>query len=95
MEKVHSSRFSIHLDSTMIYRDLREVYWWEGMKKGIAEFVDKGPNCQQVKVKHQRLGGLLQTIKLLERKWEMSNMDFITGFPRSRRQHDLILCNCQ
>ena len=23
-------------------------------------------------------------------EWEMINMDFITGFPRSRRQHDSI-----
>ena len=22
-----------------MYRNLREVYWWEGIKKGITEFV--------------------------------------------------------
>ncbi|WMV58725.1 hypothetical protein MTR67_052110 [Solanum verrucosum] len=26
------------------YRDLREIYWWNGMKKDIAEFVAKCPN---------------------------------------------------
>ncbi|WMV42357.1 hypothetical protein MTR67_035742 [Solanum verrucosum] len=39
-----------------MYRDLREVYWWSIMKKGIAEFVAKCLNCQQVKVEHQRPG---------------------------------------
>nr|AAV31171.1 Putative polyprotein, identical [Solanum tuberosum] len=90
MEEAHSSRYSIHPGFTKMYRDLREVYWWNGMKKGIAEFVAKCPNCQQVKVEHQRLGGLAQRIELLELKWEMINMDFITGLPRSRRQHDSI-----
>jgi len=90
MEEAHSSRYSIHPGSTKMYRDLREVYWWNGMKKGITEFVAKCPNCQQVKVEHQRPGGLAQRIELPEWKWEMINMDFITGLPRSRRQHDSI-----
>ncbi|KAH0705892.1 hypothetical protein KY285_010419 [Solanum tuberosum] len=90
MEEAHSSRYSIHLSSTKMYRDLTKVYWWSSMKKGIAEFVAKCPNCQQVKVEHQRPGGMAQNIELLEWKWEMINMDFITGLPRSRRQHDSI-----
>ncbi|WMV23871.1 hypothetical protein MTR67_017256 [Solanum verrucosum] len=83
MEEAHSSRYSIHPGSTKMYRDLREVYWWNSIKKGIDEFVAKCPNCQQVKVKHQRLGGMTQNIELPKWKWEMINMDFITEFPRS------------
>ncbi|KAH0678966.1 hypothetical protein KY284_020051 [Solanum tuberosum] len=79
IEEAHSSRYSIHPGSTKMYRDLREVYWWSSMKKGIAEFVAKCMNCQQVKVEHQRPGGLAQNIELSEWKWEMINMDFITG----------------
>ena len=90
LEEAHSSRYSIHLGSTKMYRDLREVYWWEGMKRDIAEFVTKCSNCQQVKVEYQRHGGLAQNIEFLEWKWEMINMDFITVYPRSRRQHDSI-----
>ncbi|WMV49887.1 hypothetical protein MTR67_043272 [Solanum verrucosum] len=56
MEEAHSSRYSIHLGSIKMYRDLREVYWWRSMKKGIAEFVAKCLNCQQVKVEHQSPG---------------------------------------
>ena len=43
-----------------------------------------------MKVEHQRLGCLSKTIELLEWKWEMINMDFITGLQRSGRQHDFI-----
>ncbi|WMV40931.1 hypothetical protein MTR67_034316 [Solanum verrucosum] len=90
MEEAHSSRYSIHSGSTKMYRDLREVYWWNSMKKGIAEIVAKYLNCQQVKLEHQRPGSMAQIIELLEWKWEMINMDFITSLPRSRRQHDSI-----
>lgn len=41
-----------------MYHDLREVYWWNGMKKDIAKFVAKCPNCQQVKVNNQKPSGL-------------------------------------
>jgi len=57
-EEAHSSRYSIHSGSTKMYRDLKEVYWWSSMKKGIAEFVAKCLNCQQIKVEHQRPGGM-------------------------------------
>ena len=85
MEEAHSFRYSIHPGSTKMYRDLREAYWWEGMKKDITEFVAKCPNFQQVQVENQMPGGLVQNIELLEWKWEMINMDLITCLPRSRR----------
>ena len=40
----HNSRYSIHPGATKIYRDLREVYWLNGMKRDIEEFVSKFPN---------------------------------------------------
>ena len=52
MEKAHSCRYSIHLGSSNMYRDSREVYWWEGIKKGIVELVSEFPKCQQVKLEH-------------------------------------------
>ena len=90
MAEAHSSRYSIHPGSTKMYHDLKEVYWWSGMKRDIADFVSKCPNCQQVKVEHQRPCGLAQNFEIPEWKWEMINMDFITGLPRSRKQHDSI-----
>ena len=52
LAEAHKSRYSIHLGATKMYRDLREVYWWNGMTRDIADFVSKCPNCQQVKVEH-------------------------------------------
>ncbi|XP_019264385.1 PREDICTED: uncharacterized protein LOC109242013 [Nicotiana attenuata] len=58
---------------------IREIYWWDGMKKDIAEFVAKCPNCHQVKIEHQKLGGLLQAIELLTWKWEMNPYKALYG----------------
>ena len=43
---------SIHPCATKMYRNLRKVYWLNGMKRDIADFVSKCPNRQQVKVEH-------------------------------------------
>ncbi|WMV41433.1 hypothetical protein MTR67_034818 [Solanum verrucosum] len=45
---------SIHPGATKMYHDLREVFWWNGMKRDITDFVAKCPNCQQVKVEYQK-----------------------------------------
>ncbi|WMV37948.1 hypothetical protein MTR67_031333 [Solanum verrucosum] len=37
--EAHSSRYSIHPGTTKMYRDFWEIYWWNGMKKDIEEFV--------------------------------------------------------
>ncbi|WMV26267.1 hypothetical protein MTR67_019652 [Solanum verrucosum] len=58
----HGSRYSIHQGVTKMYRDLKQIYWWPGMKKDIAEFVVKCQNCQQMKYEHQRPACLLQRI---------------------------------
>ncbi|WMV58916.1 hypothetical protein MTR67_052301 [Solanum verrucosum] len=56
LTEAHSSQYSIHPGATKIYRDLREVYWWNGMKKDIVGFVAKCPNYQQLRVEHQKPG---------------------------------------
>ncbi|WMV58279.1 hypothetical protein MTR67_051664, partial [Solanum verrucosum] len=54
----YSSRYSIHLGATMAYRNLREIYWWNGMKKDIAGFVAKCLNCQQGIMRFGKKGNL-------------------------------------
>ena len=73
-----------------MYNGMREVYWWNGMKRDMAEFVCKYPNCQQVKVEHQKPGRVTQVIDIPTWKWDVINMDFIKGLPCTRRQHDSI-----
>ena len=61
------------------------------MKKDMAEYISRCMKCQQVKVDHQHLAGLLQPLPVLEWKWEVISMDFIIGLPMTWRQHDSIM----
>ncbi|XP_049348200.1 uncharacterized protein LOC125812770 [Solanum verrucosum] len=47
LKKPHCSWYSIHPGMTMMYPDLKRLYWWPDMKKDIAKFVAKCQNCQQ------------------------------------------------
>ena len=66
-----------------MYLDLKEKYWWYGLKRDVAEYVAIFDTCRRVKVEHQRPTGLLQPMKILEWKWEEVGMDFIIGLPRT------------
>ncbi|TMW94998.1 hypothetical protein EJD97_009503 [Solanum chilense] len=48
LEEANGSCYSIHPCSIKMYHDLREIYWWESLKRDIAEFVAKCPNSQQI-----------------------------------------------
>jgi hypothetical protein len=47
--------------------------------------------CQKVKAEHRHPAGLLQPLPIPEWKWDVVTMDFITGFPRTSKQHDSIM----
>ena len=90
LAEAHYYRYFIHPGSTKIYQDQWEVYWLKGNNRDIEDFVSKFPNCQQVKVEHHKPRGMTQDIYIPILKWELINMDFITGLPRTRRQRDSI-----
>nr|GFA83078.1 putative reverse transcriptase domain-containing protein [Tanacetum cinerariifolium] len=68
MDEAHKLKYSVHSGADKIYYDLRDMYWWLGMKKYIALYVSKCLTCSKIKAEHQRPSGLLQQPKILERK---------------------------
>ncbi|KAI3808232.1 hypothetical protein L1987_24181 [Smallanthus sonchifolius] len=60
MNEAHKTRYSIHPGTDKMYQDLRQQYWWTGMKKDIALYVAKCLTCSKVKAEHQRPSGLLE-----------------------------------
>jgi hypothetical protein len=90
LREAHDSAYSIHPGSTKMYQDIKEKYWWYGLKRDVATHVALCDVCQQVKAEYQRQAGLLQPLKVLEWKWEEIGMDFIVGLPRTRYGYDLI-----
>ncbi|WVZ49323.1 hypothetical protein U9M48_000692, partial [Paspalum notatum var. saurae] len=70
LSEAHDTAYSIHPGSTKMYHDLKERFWWYGMKRASGEICRKG---------------LLQPLKIPQWKWEEISMDFIVGLPRTRK----------
>ncbi|GJV65415.1 putative reverse transcriptase domain-containing protein [Tanacetum coccineum] len=90
LDEAHKSKYSVHPGADKMYHDLRDMYWWPGMKRDIATYVSKCLTCAKVKAEHQRPSGLLQQPEIPEWKWDRITMDLITKLPRSRSGHDTI-----
>ncbi|KAD4385309.1 hypothetical protein E3N88_25477 [Mikania micrantha] len=90
MDEAHKSKYSIHPGTDKMYKDLKPFYWWLGMKRSIATYVEKCLTCSKVKAEHQKPSGLLQQPEIPQWKWEQITMDFITKLPRTSSGHDAI-----
>nr|GEU60093.1 putative reverse transcriptase domain-containing protein [Tanacetum cinerariifolium] len=90
-DEAHTSRYSVHPGAHKMYYDLRDLYWWPGMKRDIAEYVSKCLMCSKIKAEHQKPSGLLQQPEILEWKCEKITMDLVIRLPRSSSGYDAIL----
>nr|GEZ49802.1 putative reverse transcriptase domain-containing protein [Tanacetum cinerariifolium] len=90
IDETHVMRYLIHLGVDKMYHDLRNMYWWPGMKRDIATYVSKCLTCSKVKAKHQRPSSLLQQLEIPEWEWDRITMDFIIKLPRSSSGYDTI-----
>ena len=54
LDEAHKSKYSIHPGADKMYHDLKEFYWWPGMKKDIAMYVNGCLTCLKVKAEHQK-----------------------------------------
>ncbi|GJV05696.1 putative reverse transcriptase domain-containing protein [Tanacetum coccineum] len=88
MDEAYKSKYFVHPGADKRYYDLRDMYWWPGMKKDIAVYVNRCFTCLKVKAEHQRPSGLLQQPKIPKWKWERIAIDFVTKLPRTSSGHD-------
>ena len=70
LKEEHDTPYSIHLGGTKMYEDLREKFWWHGMKREIGSYIAGCDVCQRVKAEQQRPAGLLQPLKVPKWKWD-------------------------
>nr|GEY51521.1 reverse transcriptase domain-containing protein [Tanacetum cinerariifolium] len=89
-DEARKSKYCVHQGADMMYYDLRDRYWWPGMKKDIVEYISKCLTCLKVKAEHQRPSGLLQQLKIFIWKWEGIAMNFKTKLPWTSSGHDTI-----
>ena len=73
LKEAHDLDYSIHPTSTKMYQNMKQKFWWYGLKRDVAAHVAMCEVCQRVKAEHQRQAGLLYPLKILE--WKC--MDFL------------------
>ena len=54
LKEAHFAAYSVHLGATKMYHNIKDLYWWNGLKKDVVDYVSKCLTCQQVKAEHQK-----------------------------------------
>jgi hypothetical protein len=85
LDEAHLSQYSIHPESTKMYQDLKQHYWWTKMKIEIACYVARCDTYRRVKVVHMKTAGPLQSLPIPTWKWEDISMDFIVELPKTAK----------
>ncbi|KAL0315148.1 UNVERIFIED_CONTAM: RNA-directed DNA polymerase [Sesamum calycinum] len=57
LQEAHNAPYAMHPGTTKMYRNLKPYYWWQTMKRDVAEFETKCMTCQQVKAEHRTPAG--------------------------------------
>ena len=50
LHEAHFAPYNVHPGAIKMYHDIKTTYWWNGLKRDVAEFVASCLTCQQVKV---------------------------------------------
>ena len=88
--EAHNTVFIMHPGGNKMYQDLKQFYWWKGMKRDVTEYVSKCLTCQQVKAEHQVPTGLLNPLPIPQWKRDNITMDFVSCFPLTQQKHDSV-----
>ncbi|RRR36255.1 hypothetical protein EHS14_02835 [Schaalia georgiae] len=90
LQEVYDLSYLIYSGNIKMYMDFKEIFWWSGFKRDIAEFIVLCDVCSRVKAEHQKPVGLLRPLLIPDWKWDKVGMDFITGLLRIRSGYDFI-----
>ncbi|KAK5935669.1 hypothetical protein CgunFtcFv8_021011 [Champsocephalus gunnari] len=63
---------------------IKQRFWWQAMRKQVAEYVAACTVCARNKTSTEAQMGLLQPLPVPHRPWSHISMDFVTGLPISK-----------
>ena len=73
------------------YNRLASVYFWPRMSREIKKFITTCDICQRAKIKKHAPYGLLKSIPIPSRPFEVITMDFIPELPKTAKGYDNVL----
>lgn len=81
---VHSHPTGGHYGLKRTLEKVREVFFWEGQKSDVADFVRNCDSCQRTKALCMKPQGELHPLNIPFRRWESISMDLITDLPETK-----------
>ena len=90
VSELHPVPYAVHPGVQQTIGKVRHYFWWKGMAGDIREFVESCPTCQLEKSDHTLQKGSLQSLAILEAKWQEVSVDFVTDLPRAADGEDSI-----
>ena len=91
LKEPHKALYYAHPGVKKMYADMKNLFFWEGLKHDIVHFVTKCLECQWVKVDRHHPIGLLQLHDIPMLKWEVIYMDFVVDFPLTSHRYNVVL----
>ena len=91
LNEMHKPPYVGHPGYQKMITSVGKQLFWPILKAYLVDYLSKCLEFQQVRVEHQHTVGLLQHFPIPEWKWEVIYLDFITGFPLTKKQHDSIM----
>lgn len=84
LREYHDSPIGGHVGELKTYLRLAQEWYWVGMRKEVARYVQSCAICQQQKTLNVHPSGLLQPLPIPTQVWEDISMDFIEGLLKSQ-----------
>jgi hypothetical protein len=89
LKKKHSKGLAGHFGHEKTFSQLKDSYYWPGMRSEVKRFVNKCKIGQYAKGKKKNTK-LYQPLPIPKRPWDAISMDFMLGFSRTQRGSDSI-----
>ena len=78
LKRCHDFELSGHLGTAKTTELVKRYFYWNNIDAAVREYMLSCPYCQSDKDTNQRKLGLLQSIEIPTRRWQVITVDFIT-----------------
>lgn len=83
LQALHSGALGGHSGFNVMYRRVRSLFAWPGLKEHVRQYVAPCAICKQAKPERVHYPGLLEPLPVPPHVWHTVTMDFVEGLPRS------------
>jgi hypothetical protein len=93
LKMCHDFKLAGHLGTAKTAELVKRYFYWNNIDSAVREYVLSCPYCQADKDTNQRKLGLLQSIEIPSRRWQVITVDFITALPEVGNGRDTPIYN--